>query len=138
MNLNDVEIFGLISSEARNEIARDCIEETMSKGTIIFQQGDRADFLYILTKGSINLIIKEKDIAIHSLSKPGDIFGWSSIVKNGVYAASCDCNTDTTVMKIQKEKIDAIFNSHPKDAVTILRYLGSIFSKRIANIYKGY
>ncbi len=138
MDLNDVEFFQMISTEARTEIAQNCTEETMPEGRVIFQQGEKADYLYILIEGSVNLVIKEKDLTIHSLSKPGDIFGWSTVVAKSLYAASCDCNTETQVMKISKDKIDAIFNKYPKDAVAILKYVGSIFSKRIANAYKGY
>jgi len=137
MDINEIELFQGIDGNAKEEIIKNCSEQSFSRNSIVFQKGEPADYLYILLQGEVNLIINNEDAVIYSLTEPGEAFGWSSIVEKGIYSASCTCLTDIKVMRLGKDKIDDIFNRYPKAAVAIYRRLGSIFSKRMGNAFKN-
>lgn len=135
MDISTIDLFNEIEADVKEEIIKNCSDQKFSKDSMVFQKGETANCLYILEEGKINLIIKNDNVTMYSLTKPGEVFGWSSIVDKGVYSASCLCITDIKVKSIKKDKIDDIFNRYPKAAVTIFRHLGSIFSKRMTNAF---
>ncbi len=137
MDISEIELFEGIEQDAKNELIENSSLKSFSKDSTIFQKGDTADYLHILLEGKINLILENDDVIMYSLTKPGEVFGWSSIVEKGVYSATCVCLTDIKVKSIEKNKIDDIFNRFPKTAVAIYRRLGSIFSKRMGNAFKS-
>ncbi len=137
MDISEIALFEEIEPDAKNELIESSSEKNFSKDSTVFQKGDIADHLYILLDGKINLIIENDDVVMYSLAKPGEVFGWSSIVEKGVYSATCVCLTDIKVKSIGKNKIDDIFNRFPKTAVAIYRRLGNIFSKRMGNAFKS-
>ena len=137
MDISKIALFEEIETNAIEEFVNNCSEQNFSKDSMVFQKGETADYLYILLEGKIDLIIKNDDVIMYSLTEPGEVFGWSSIVEKGVYSASCVCLTDIKVKSIGKDKIDDIFNRYPKAAVAIYRRLGSIFSKRMGNAFRN-
>ena len=137
MDISKIDLFSGIEANVKEEIVQNCSEQNFSKGSTIFQKGETANCLYILMEGKINLVVKDDNDTMYSLTKSGEVFGWSSIVDKGVYSASCVCLTDIKVKSIEKDKIDDIFNRHPKAAVAIYRHLGSIFSKRMGNAFRN-
>jgi len=132
MDIQEVKFFKGIDSNVIKEIEEGCSSAMFKQGDTIFKKGDSADFLYILEQGDINLVLKDKDVTFCRLNQAGEVFGWSSIVEKGIYTSSCICKAPTSVLRIQKDKIEAIFDTFPKAAITFYRRLGSIFSKRIS------
>ena len=137
MNIQEIQFFEGIDTQVIKEIENSCTVETYEKDAVIFEKGHRADFLYILDEGRIDMLIKDKELTICNLTDPGEVFGWSSIVEKGIYTASCICKVETKVLRISKDNIEDIFNRYPKAAVTFYRRLGSIFSKRISKALEG-
>ncbi|WP_457552343.1 cyclic nucleotide-binding domain-containing protein [Desulfobacula sp.] len=137
MNIHEIQFFEGIDDQVIKEIENSCTNEIYEKDVMIFKKGNQANFLYILEQGKIDLMIKDKDLTICSLVEPGEVFGWSSIVENGIYTVSCISRIQTKTLKISKDKIEAIFNKYPKSAITLYRRLGSIFSKRISKALEG-
>lgn len=118
------------------EIANISSEEDYAKDTVIFKQGEKADCLYILAEGTVKLTIINGGTLSYSLSEPGEVFGWSSMVRPGLYTASGVCSADSKVVKIEGEKLDNLFNLRPDVGLKILRRLGGVFSKRLSNAYR--
>lgn len=137
MNIHEIRFFKGVDAQVIKEIENSSTMQTYEKDAVIFEKGRKADFLYILEKGNIDLRIRDKDLTICSLVEPGEVFGWSSIVEKGIYTASSICKTQTKVIKISKDKIEDIFNRYPKAAIIFYRRLGSIFSKRISKALEG-
>jgi CRP-like cAMP-binding protein len=132
MNIREIQFFNEIETDVVREIENSCTIEAFGKDSIIFNKGSRADFLYILDEGNISLLVKDKGMTICNLTEPGEVFGWSAIVEQGIYTASSVCTSETRVLKISREKIEDIFNRYPKAAVTFYRRLGSLYSKRMS------
>ena len=135
MILKEIELFEGVDFEVMNEIAGICSEENYSKGTTIFERDEQAKCLYILFEGTVSLVIKNGGSITYNLSKPGDVFGWSSMLENGKYTASGICATDLKVLKIEKDKLNKIFQNHPEVGFIVLQRLAGVISRRLSNAY---
>ena len=82
-----------------NKIADICSEESYSKDTVLIEKDEQARCLYILSEGTVYLLIKNGGHMTYSLSESGDVFGWSSMLEDGKYTASVICATDLKVLK---------------------------------------
>lgn len=131
MNLETIAFFEGIDPVVIEAVSLAAKEKSFQNGQTVFKKGDPANFLYILKSGQIDLILKQEDNTILSLTEPGEIFGWSSIVEKGVYTSSSICKSDTAALEISKHDIERIFNEHSKAAVKFYQRLGSIFSRRL-------
>ena len=136
MIVKEIDLFKGIDFNVMNKIADICTEENYAKDTVLFKKDDEAECLYILEEGTVNLVIQNGGTLTFNLTEPGEIFGWSSMVESAVYTASCICGTDIKAVKIERKKLDKIFNLHPDVGLKILKRLGGVFSKRISSVYQ--
>jgi CRP-like cAMP-binding protein len=130
MIVKEIDLFKGIDPEVMEEIANICSEEEYTKDTVLFEKGEEAASLYILEQGALNLVIKNGGSLIYSLTEPGEVFGWSSLVESGLYTASGVCATDLKAVKIEREKLDKIFDRHPD-----LRFSGSLILRAFLRRY---
>ncbi len=136
MILKEIELFHGIDFEVMNEIAGICSEVEYSEDTTIFERAEQARCLYILIEGAIHLVIKNGGTITYSLSEPGDVFGWSSMLEHGNYTATGICATDLKAVKIEKDKLIKIFNIHPDVGFKVLQRLAGVIAKRLSNAYR--
>ena len=136
MIVKEIDLFRGIDPEVMEEIANICSEEKYTKDTVLFENGEEAESLYILEQGALNLVIKNGGSLIYSLTEPGEVFGWSSLVESGLYTASGVCATDTKVVKIEREKLERVFDRHPEVGFKVLRRLARVISQRLSNAYR--
>lgn len=136
MIVEEIDLFKGVDFNVMEEILNICIEKNYTKDTVLFKQGEKAECMYILEKGVVNLVIKNQGTLVYILSEPGEILGWSSLVEPGIYTASCVCSTDIKVLMIEKDKLNNLFDKFPITGLNVLRRLGDIFSKRITNVYR--
>jgi len=136
MIINEIDLFKGIDAEVMNAIASASTEEVYKKDTVLFEKGAEANCLYILEEGSINLVIKNGGTISYSLTRSGEVFGWSCMVEAGRYTAAGICATDTKAVKIEREQLDRIFNQYPEVGFTVLKRLAGVISRRLSNAYQ--
>lgn len=134
MDINQISFFEGIEDNVTKEIQKNCTEKTFEKDEIIFEKGDSAEHLYFLKQGKVDLVIKDQNKSICILTQPGEVFGWSAIVENGVYTSSSICKETTEVLMVNRDTIKEVFAVHPQAAVTFYQRIGSVFSKRLTTI----
>ncbi len=134
MDINEIEFFEGVDDQVIQKIESCCSEKTFNQGDTIFEKGEPADFLYFLVNGHIDLLLKEKEMSIFTLTRPGEVFGWSSMVENGIYTSSSVCRSRTSVLEIPRQDIKEIFNQHPLEAIAFYQRIGSVFSKRLSTV----
>ena len=106
--------------------------QTWVAGTVLFHQGDQADFLYVVVKGEIVLRYKPDDgpqmILAHI--QPGGIFGWSAAMNNPVYTSGAACVLDSELLQIRGGDLRAICKDHPALGKIVLDRLAHILAER--------
>ena len=75
MTIQEAALFKGMSKEIINEIAEIMVEESYGEGDFLFQEGDPANYFYILEEGSVRLSFEEKGYIIFTLSNSGKPIG---------------------------------------------------------------
>lgn len=136
LRVTESDLFKGLDLDVMREIADTCcFEENFSRNAELFKEGNRADNLYILEKGSVDL--KAKGTVLATLSQKDEIFGWSSFVEGGKYTATAICSTDVDVIRIAAQNLNRILSKRPDMGLVIFRRLAAILNKRLSQIYQS-
>ena len=111
-------------------------KETHDEGTFIFHQGDRANFFYILLKGSVKLKIGDLGHLIHVVDQAGSSFGWSSVMERNFYSSSAECILPTKVIKVEKEKCLRFLAGNPESGMMLFQRFTSMIGERLISTYE--
>jgi CRP-like cAMP-binding protein len=83
-------------------------------GTVLFEQGDPAEFFYIVTSGEIAIQYKPEDgkpILIARI-KPGGIVGWSAVIGRSHYTSAAFCTSFARLLRIGGSELQVLGESH--------------------------
>lgn len=133
--IEESDLFKGASPEFLNEMARIGEVRNFKRGSIMCRANEKARFFYQLLEGQIDIMLAEKEIIHFTLSRPGEIFGWSSLVEPYTYTATAKCKTDVRVVRMSRESLEKTMIKYPADGLAILRHLTSIISQRLRHAY---
>ncbi len=71
-----------------------------------------------------------------SVSKPGEILGWSALVEPYVYTANAKATKDTRVIRVSRDLIEQAISEHPAEGLAVLKNLTGIIAQRLRYAYK--
>jgi CRP-like cAMP-binding protein len=87
-------------------------EEQYEAGDFIFHEGDEAPRMYLLLQGHVEMMMNTDAEGTHRAVvmtvKPGEIFGWSSLVDPYELTASAHCATRVRVVAIPAAGLRAL------------------------------
>jgi CRP-like cAMP-binding protein len=129
-DLKKFDTFSLLSEDQLAEIAKITEKQTFKKGAQVYQEGDRANHIFLVTKGLVSMrkIAPGDTIGISFESREkGDLFGTACFMKPQEYTLNSVCMEDSEVMAIDADKLFDLFQQHPE--------IGYKFMKEIAKIY---
>ena len=138
MFIQEVELFKGIPSHIIDEIAEIVTEESYPAGHVLFREGDFADYLYILEEGELDLTIKKGKQLSFPVDKTGSVFGWSSLVEPNLYTAKAECVKESSVIKIDADRLMRVFQKHPAEGLTIMKRLAGVIATRLIKSYKEF
>ena len=111
------------------KIRKLCREDVLQNQEIIFEEGEKAEKIYVLQKGAVTIQIRLKkyqDVIISTIEEKGELFGWSALVEPKKYSATVKCLKETTVCSISTDDLESWFKDDP--------LMGFMFMKRIAGL----
>lgn len=109
-----------------------------SPGRVIFQQGEQADFLYLLIDGKVDMSFKPYDgnpITISHIGE-GGLFGWSAVVGSDKYTSSAVAIEAVNAVRVHGSDLRKICREHPKAGKEILERLADGVSSRWKDSHK--
>ena len=111
--------------------------ETFPEGTIIFNQGGRADKLYVLTSGRVAIRFKPEDGETLTVTEveEGGVFGWSSALGRAVYTSCAVCIIESQAIIMQGDELRELCATHPETGVIILERLAEVIAERLRNTH---
>jgi CRP-like cAMP-binding protein len=104
-------------------------------GTLIFAQGDKPEYLYLLLQGDIEIRYKPYDgppIALTHLHA-GDAFGWSAVLGSKAYSSSAISDTEIHSVRVRGSDLWMLAEEHPETGRVVLDKLASVVSSRWRN-----
>lgn len=104
---------------------------TCPPDTVIFKQGERAEYLYLISSGNALIQYKPYDGPAINLArlKPGDAFGWSAAVGNRFYSSGILSGGPLQAVRIRGADLARLRREHPTT--------GSILLNRLARGVSG-
>ena len=124
------DMFSVFSDDQLAELSKITEKKSFKKGTQIYQEGDRANQIYLVTKGlvSMNKIAPGEKVGISFEKRErGDLFGTACFMKPQEYTLNALSMQPTEVMSIDGDKLFELFQKDPD--------LGYKFMKEVAKIY---
>ena len=106
-------------------------------GTVIFEQGDFAQYLYLLLKGKVVIQYKPYDgpAIILTRLRTGDAFGWSAVVGSPMYTSSITSESEIKAIRIRGNQLWKMVEEHPETGRIIIDRLARIVSPRWENAH---
>ena len=111
-------------------------EESHEKGYTLYREGDRAKDLYILIQGRVRIAIGETGHTVYTVDHPEEVFGWSSLLGRGTYAASAECRERTRLLRINAEKLEKLVEMDQANGFVLFRQLAIGLGSRLLGTYK--
>ncbi len=124
-----------MSWEFTNEIYAITTTESFTEGDFLFREGDHAEYFYVLLQGRVRLSMGKTGQVVYIVDRPGEAFGWSSLVGRKVYSASAECVLASKCFRIDKEAFDEVLERTTADGVIFFRRLAGILGERLINMY---
>jgi len=108
------------------------ISQTWVAGTVIFEQDDYAEYLYLVVNGEVTIRYKPHDGPMMTVTRvlPGGIFGWSAAMNNPAYTSGAVCSLDSEVLRIRGTDLREIMQKHPKLGKILLDRLAGVIAER--------
>ncbi len=111
---------------------------SLRAGTIIFQQGETAKFIYFVLNGTVDISFKPYDgipITVSHVGK-GGLFGWSAIVGSEKYTSSAIVIEPAKVFRVPGCELRKFCVEHPEAGKEILERLADGASSRWKDAHK--
>jgi len=106
--------------------------QTWVAGTVVFEQGDYAEYLYLVASGELTIRYKPDDGPMMNVThiQPGGVFGWSAAMGNPTYTSGAVCALDSEVLRISGTDLRMLGEKHPELGKVILNRLSAIIAQR--------
>lgn len=135
--LRSVELFEGATDELLAKVAEIAEEKTFVLGEMIFEEGEKANWVYILLEGkvriSVDLTSKPTYITVAMIQESNWAFGWSGIVAPYRYTASATCEVETRVLAIPGIKFEEVLDQEPECGCRVMKKLTELISSRLRN-----
>lgn len=131
------DLFKGVPGEVLEEIAVLCEEISVGKDGYVFREGERADKLHLLVKGSValrvNLTSRPDFVTVSIVSRAHQTLGWSGLVSPNHYTASAFCEEDSTLIALPADKFMHILENHPNAGFKVMLRITEIIADRLRN-----
>jgi len=113
--------------EELDKISQHTTPRTFPKNTVVINEGDDTDSLYLIDKGSVKVYLSDdngKEVIINTL-EAGEYFGELSILTAGKRSASVMTNENSVLTIIHKQSFKTLLLNHPSIAYTLIENLAN-------------
>lgn len=133
--LSSIPLFENLQKEELDIISRYCHYKQFQTGKVLFYEGERADKLYIIVSGEVEIWadFKQKDRDLLALSGKGEIVGEMALIDDLPRSATLIAQNDCEVYTISQEDFSEILTQCPSVALLIVKSISAIVRKSNQN-----
>jgi small-conductance mechanosensitive channel/CRP-like cAMP-binding protein len=123
-----IDLFEAFEEGERRQVAGCMIERQYSAGSLVVEQGEPGDSLFLVAEGALDVAMVASDGAADIIDRmaPGDIFGEASLLTGRPRSASVTALTDVLLYEIRKDDVDPILKARP----AVAEHLAEILAGR--------
>lgn len=110
--LNKISILAGLDDNQLYDIFRMLEKASFVNGEVIFKQGDKPSYIYIIKKGKIKLFVENGETPFELVTfGEGDCFGESSIIGIRTHAATAIAQGDTELVVLSRSTLMSLYES---------------------------
>jgi len=135
-DLRRFDIFNGLEDGELAEIAALCREHVYEPESICFTEGIKAEDLYLLQEGQVEIKIELRRPWRHTKSTvttigPGRLFGWSALVEPGIFTATARCPKRSEVIAIRGADLIDLFEKNSHIGYVVMKNLSAVIGSRL-------
>lgn len=138
MYLQQADLTRGASREFVDKLTRISERRSYEQGDLLFRRGDPAKYAYLLLIGHVNLKFGEAGHVVHIVNRPGETFGWSSLVGRAVYSATAECMMQTKLRRLHREDLHRLLEKDPTNGLIFFQRLAGMLGERLLQSYGRY
>jgi CRP-like cAMP-binding protein len=138
LNIFDrVKFFQELSPEQRALVQPLFIPCDLYAGTILFEQGEIPEFLYLVIDGEVMIRFKPDDGPALTVARvrPLGMVGWSAALGNSTYTSSAVCSSECHLLRVRSNDLRVLCNKDPETGGIILEHLATLIAQRLRNTH---
>ena len=118
-------LFGQLTSDEIEQVARIARTRTVGKEAMLFMQGDPGDALYGIASGKVLISLSTPEGKEFSLNlmEAGDVFGEIALLDGHPRTANARALEETQLVVIQRDHFESLVQQHPALALHLLQLL---------------
>ncbi len=137
--LEHVQLFSGLSAEVLAEIEQHGTVKSYNKNTIIINQSDETDSLYVILSGRVKVFVSGKDgrEVVLNYQVPGEYFGEMSLIDRQPRAASVMTVEPSRLMVIARGDFMRCLSSNPEIALNLIKPMSSrirMLAENVSNL----
>jgi hypothetical protein len=123
--LRKVALFAALPAADLRPIAQIAQERRYQDGEAICTQGEPGDRMYILTSGSVRVLVsRNRGKAVETARRgQGDVVGEMSIISGGPRMATLEADGDVRTLTIERQMFEKLLRERPEIALAVMRVL---------------
>ncbi len=106
--------------------------------TMLFEQGDPAEFLYLVVVGEVIVNFKPDDGPAITVARvqPGGVVGWSAALGSRSYTSRAECLVYTQMLRVRGTDLRKLCDQNPETGLLILDRLATVIAERLSSTHK--
>ena len=118
-------LFAALDAEGAAALRASLVSRDVSKGDVLFQEGQIGDHMYVIVEGKVKLGQTSTDgrESLLGVLGPGEMFGELSLFDPGMRTSTATALTDTTVLLMGHDQLKPWLSGRPEVAAALLQAL---------------
>ncbi len=136
--LRECVLFSALSDSALEKVASSASETHYEAGTIIFQEGDVAEELFVLQEGKVVVQMTLPKAQMHTgrritvdIVTRNEVIGWSAIIEPYIYTLTAVCLQEVKALSISGNNLRWLFQDDHAVCCEILKGLIRMVASRL-------
>lgn len=106
------------------------------EGQQLFKTGEATHHFYTLIQGELRLTIGTTHQHVYTVCRPGEMFGWSSLVAGSTYSATAVCTKFSEILKFDRDLLDDLLSRFPVSGFLFYKKLAKMLGNRLLESYR--
>jgi CRP-like cAMP-binding protein len=138
MYIQQVELTRGVGRDFVKALTAMSVKEEHEPGGILFRKGDPANHAYLLLIGCVHLKMGETGQVVYIVRRPGETFGWSSLVNRDVFSSTAECVKQTTLRRLHRDDLQKLLEKDPVNGLIFFKHLAGMLGERLLESYARY
>jgi CRP-like cAMP-binding protein len=129
---------GVLEADEVELLATRFNQETVPAGAVVFPQDARAEKLYVVLSGRVEIRFKPYDGEVLTVAEltDGGVLGWSAALGRRRYTSSAVAVEDSRLLSIRGQVLRRLCETHPETGVVILERLAEVIAERLRSTHE--